>query len=90
MRGELKRKTTRTVHGQKIIRLRIDIPIAEVENAGSETQDIPRWLDKRVGGGINFQLSGILDDDQVELEGSFGSGKGEGAINTDDGAEILD
>lgn len=67
MRGELKRKTTRTVHGQKIVRLRIDIPISEVENAGSETQDIPRWLDRRVGGGINFQLTEIIDEDQVEL-----------------------
>lgn len=67
MRGTLKRKTTRTVHGEKIVRLRVDIPISEVENAGSETQDIPRWLDRRVGGGINFQLSEIIDKDQVEL-----------------------
>lgn len=67
MKGILKRKTTRELHGDKICRLRIDIPYSEISNEGSEGQDVHQWLDHKVGSEVSFTLGDIFDEDQREL-----------------------
>lgn len=68
MRTELKRKTTRTVHGEKVVRLRLDVPYEEVEEAEEEGQDMLEWLDSNVDTDVSFQIGPFEDDDQVQLD----------------------
>lgn len=68
MKGELKRKTTRTVHGNKVVRLRLDIPYSAIEDEQNEGQDILEWLDVRVDSPVDFELSTFVDEDQQAIE----------------------
>lgn len=68
MKGELKRKSTRTVHGEKVVRLRIDIPYSQVEEVEGENQDFLKWLDANVDDQINFEVGPFEDDDQLGIE----------------------
>lgn len=76
MRGTLKRKTVRTVHGRKVIRLRIDVPYDEVNEEGSEGQDVHEWLDKKVNEKIGFDILPFDDEDQVEIEDALDLSEG--------------
>lgn len=68
MKTELKRKTTRTVHGEKVVRLRLDIPYAEVEEAERDDQDMMKWLDQQVDSEVSFTIGPFEDDDQMAIE----------------------
>ncbi len=68
MKGELKRKTTRTVHGDKVIRLRIDIPYDNIEDEGEDSQNLNKWLDIRVNKMLNVEFSDFTDEEQLGLE----------------------
>lgn len=69
MKGELKRKTVRTVHGKKVVRLRIDVEYDSVMDYGDENQDVLHWLDKSVDELVDFTLQTFEDDEQVQLDG---------------------
>jgi len=68
MKGELKRKTTRTVHGDKVVRLRIDIPYENIQEEGDGNQNLNKWMDMRVDKMLNIEFSDFVDEDQVGLE----------------------
>jgi len=68
MRAELKRKTVRTVHGEKVVRLRIDIPYAVVEEYGEGDTDLNEWLDVRVDDMVNMDFSDFKDDNQMDIK----------------------
>lgn len=68
MRGELKRKSTRTVHGDKVVRLRIDIRYDELEEVQRDGQDILKWLDMSVDEMIRLNIGPFEDDNQLDLD----------------------
>jgi len=68
MRAELKRKTVRTVHGEKVVRLRIDVPYSVVEQHGNEDDDLGEWLDVRIGNMVNIDFSDFKDKDQMDIK----------------------
>lgn len=67
MKTELKKKSTRTVHGQKVVRLRLDIPYDEVEEAEADDQDMLEWLDANVDSEVSFSIGPFEDEDQTAL-----------------------
>lgn len=77
MKGELKRKTTRTVHGEKVVRLRLDIPFSSIEAAEEEGQDMNKWLDHQVDSEVNFSIGPFEDDNQAALSSLAASGEEE-------------
>lgn len=72
MEAELKRKTTRTVHGEKVVRLRLDVPYQEVKEAERAEQDMLEWLDTNVDSSIMLQLGPFEDGDQSLLKAPEG------------------
>ena len=68
LKGELKQKTTRTVHGDKVVRLRIDVPYSEFDGEGDENQDLQKWLEVRVGRMVNMEFSDFVDEKQIQLD----------------------
>lgn len=68
MKTELKKKTVRTVHGEKVVRLRLDIPYSEVEEAEESGQDMLRWLDANVDSEISASIGPFEDDEQSQLQ----------------------
>lgn len=67
MKGQLKRKTVRTVHGTKVVRLRIDINYDVLMEHEDNCQDILEWLDKSVDELIRFDIGPFEDDNQMLL-----------------------
>lgn len=67
MNGELNRKTTRTVHGEKIVRVRIDVPYDQIKEAEGDDQDLLKWLDAHVDREISFSIGPFEDEQQEEL-----------------------
>lgn len=68
MRAKLKRKTTRTVHGNKVVRLRIDVPFAALDEEGGDNQDVNKWLDNNVDSEVDFAIGPFMDEDQRILD----------------------
>ena len=67
MKAELKRKTTRTVHGKKVVRLRLDIPYEEARSVEDCGQDMLKWFDANVDSNISAKLGPFEDDNQKGL-----------------------
>lgn len=70
MRAELKRKSTRTVHGNKVVRLRIDIPYHDIADGEGEIDDILEWLDIHVDREVSFSIGPFEDENQTDLDGT--------------------
>jgi hypothetical protein len=67
MKGNLKRKETRTVYEEKIVRLTIDISMDEIESSEGERQDFLNFLDVKVGRDVSVDIGGFDDEDQHRL-----------------------
>lgn len=70
MKAELNKKTVRTVYGEKVARVELDIPYDELKDAENEEQDILKWLDANVGTDVSFQIGPFEDEQQHELDSS--------------------
>jgi len=69
MIGELKSKNTRTVHGKKVVRLKVDIPygaLTDLEVSGKQSLE---YLDQRVGHEMAFRIMALEDEGQTRIDG---------------------
>ena len=76
MKGELSKKSTRTVYDEKVVRLQVDIPFEAIEEAEEDGQSLMEWLDLHVDREINFNLGPFEDDGQVALSSLAGEADG--------------
>jgi len=67
MIGELKSKETRTVHGDIVIRLTVDIGFKDAEKRLVGESDLLAYLDHNVGNDIMLNIEALEDKDQLRL-----------------------
>lgn len=67
MRGTLTSKETRTVYGEKVVRIQVDVDFDEIEKIEEGGQDLLRWLDNNVDSDININIGPFEDESQVKI-----------------------
>lgn len=67
MKADLARKSTRTVYGDKVVRVELDIPYEEIKEAEKEGQSFLEWLDNKVDREVSFTIGPFEDEDQTGL-----------------------
>lgn len=67
MIGELVKKAVRTVYGEKVCRVTIDVPYDQIKEVEEEEQDMLKWLDNNVDKEVSFSIGPFDDEEQNTL-----------------------